>query len=119
LLPGSQLERAMLGQDLNDFIRLVLEPSCARRSYTIDARSEASRCVVDPTEARAVAGSGPDDRAVRHGRVSDIDPVGETIDDGEMGRLAGFVDAEGFGSRAIELLREPARIARWPIGPRR
>ena len=50
---------------------------------------------VDPTEARTAAGSGPDDSAVRQSRASDTDPVRETIDDGETGRLAGFFDAEG------------------------
>ena len=61
---------------------------------------------VDPTD-RTAAGSGPDDCAVRHGSASDTDPVRETIDDGETGRLAGFFDAEGFASRALEVQRDP------------
>jgi hypothetical protein len=44
-----------------------------------------------------------DDTAVRHRRASDTDPVRETIDDNETGRLAGFFDAEGFASRAQEV----------------
>ena len=61
----------------------------------------------DPTKRCTAAGSGPDDCAVGHSRASDTDPVRETIDGGETGRLAGFFDAEGFASRALEVLRDP------------
>jgi hypothetical protein len=59
------------------------------------------------TEARTAARSGPDDCPVRHSRASDTAAVREAIDDGETGRLAGFFEAEGFASRALEVQRDP------------
>jgi glycosyltransferase involved in cell wall biosynthesis len=46
--------------------------------------------------------------------ASDTAPVAEMIEDGRNGLLCGFYDVEGFATRAVEVLRDPAAFQ--PLG---